>query len=46
MPVDHAAVTAVMMCGILVFDYAIGDPHMSWTDTHTASKPLGFKKPD
>jgi hypothetical protein len=32
-----------MLCGILVFDYAIGDPRMSWNG-HTTAQPLGFKK--
>ena len=39
-----AAVTAAMLCGILVFDYAIGDPRMAWSGGHTTSQPLGFKK--
>jgi hypothetical protein len=38
-----AAVTAVMLCGILVYDYAIGDPRMAWTG-HTTVQPLDFKK--
>jgi len=38
-----AAVTAAMLCGILVFDYAIGDPRMAWTG-HTTAQPLDFKK--
>ena len=38
-----AAVAAVMLCAILVFDYAIGDPRMAWTG-HTTAQPLDFKK--
>jgi hypothetical protein len=38
-----AAVTAAMLCGILVFDYVIGDPRMVWTG-HTTGQPLAFKK--
>ena len=38
-----AAVTAAMLCGILVFDYASGDPRMAWTG-HTTTQPLAFKK--
>jgi hypothetical protein len=39
-----AAVTAAMLCGILVYDYAIGDPRMAWTG-HTTAQPLDFKNP-
>jgi hypothetical protein len=38
-----AAVTAAMLCGILVFDYAIGDPRMAWSG-HTPAQVLDFKK--
>jgi len=38
-----AAVTAAMLCGILVFDYAIGDPRMARTG-HTTTQPLDFEK--
>jgi hypothetical protein len=38
-----AAVTAAMLCGILVFDYAIGDPRISWNG-HTTAQPLSLKK--
>jgi hypothetical protein len=32
------ALTAAMLCGILVYDYAIGDPRMAWTG-HVTSQP-------
>ena len=38
-----AAVAAVMLCAILVLDYAIGDPRMVWTG-HTTAQPPDFKK--
>jgi hypothetical protein len=38
-----AAVTAAMLCGILVFDYAIGDPRIAWFG-HTPAQVLDFKK--
>jgi hypothetical protein len=41
-----AAVAAVALCAIFVFDYAIGDPRMSWTDSQITSKQLDFKKPN
>jgi hypothetical protein len=37
------AVAAAMLCGILVFDYAIGNPRMAWTG-HTTAHSLNFKK--
>jgi hypothetical protein len=43
MVIWFAAVTAVMLCGILVYDYAIGDPRMAWTG-HSTAQPLHFKK--
>jgi hypothetical protein len=38
------ATAFALLCGILVFDYATGDPRMSWADAHTAAKPLHFNK--
>jgi hypothetical protein len=33
-----------LLCAILVYDYAAGDPRMSWSDLHTPAKPLTFKQ--
>ena len=38
------AAACVMLCGIIVFDYAMGDPRVAWSDPHMTSKPLHFKK--
>ena len=38
-----SAFAAVVLCAILVYDYAIGDPRMAWSG-HSTAKPLDFKK--
>ena len=38
------ALAFALLCGIIVFDYAIGDSRVAWTDSHMTSKPLHFKK--
>ena len=38
------AAACVMLCGIIAFDYAIGDRRVALSDPHIMSKPIHFKK--